>query len=102
MHHFTGPDPDISGDSSSFDFFRPMFTEELLSTVLTETNRYCQQYIQRGENSSLQTDLTVSHMCAVLCSKLEGGFVSCDLLYYHCHRVKPHLQYNNKVNLSQL
>lgn len=50
VHHFTGPDPglihvvatDISGNSSSFDFFRPTFTEELFSAILTETNLYYQ------------------------------------------------------------
>jgi hypothetical protein len=44
VHHFTGPDPglirvvahDINGNSSSFDFFWLMFTEELFSIILTE------------------------------------------------------------------
>jgi hypothetical protein len=61
VHHFTGPDPglirvvapDISGDSSSFDFFRPMFTEELFSTILRETNRYYQKHAQKQENRIL-------------------------------------------------
>jgi hypothetical protein len=52
VHHFTGPDtgliyvvaPDISGNLSSFDFFGLMFTEEILSTILTETNHYYQQH----------------------------------------------------------
>jgi hypothetical protein len=43
-HHFTGPDPelihvvvpDINEHSSSFNFFRLMFTEELFSTILTK------------------------------------------------------------------
>jgi hypothetical protein len=61
VHHFTGPDPglirvvapDINGDSSSFDFFRPMFTEELFSTILTEMNRYYQKHTQKQENRTL-------------------------------------------------
>jgi hypothetical protein len=44
VHRSSGPDaglirvvaPDINGDSSSFDYFRLMFTEELFSTILTE------------------------------------------------------------------
>jgi hypothetical protein len=44
VHHFTGPNPglirvvtpDINGDTTSFDFFKLMFTEELFSTILTE------------------------------------------------------------------
>jgi hypothetical protein len=54
-HHFTGPDPelihvvapDINEDSSSFDFFRLIFTEELFSTILTHTNHYYQQHTQK-------------------------------------------------------
>jgi hypothetical protein len=57
VHHFTGPDtrlirvvaPDINGDSSSFDFFRLMFTEELFSTILTKVNHYYQQYNQKED-----------------------------------------------------
>jgi hypothetical protein len=28
-------------------------------------------------------------LCDVFCSSVAGYFVCCDLLYYHCHRVKP-------------
>jgi hypothetical protein len=45
VHHFIEPDPrlirvvpNISGDSSSSGFFWLIFTEELFSTILTETN----------------------------------------------------------------
>jgi hypothetical protein len=37
-------------------------------------------------------------LCGVLCSSMVGYFVCCDLLYYHCHQVKFHLQSNNNNN----
>jgi hypothetical protein len=47
VHHFTGPDPgltrvvahDINGASSSFDFFKLMFTEELFNSALLRQRR---------------------------------------------------------------
>jgi hypothetical protein len=47
VHHFTGPDPglirvvahDINAASSSFDFFRLMFTEELFNSALLRQRR---------------------------------------------------------------
>jgi hypothetical protein len=70
VNHFTGPDPglihvvatDINGDSSSFDFFRLMLTEEQFSTILTETNHYYQQHTQKGETRTLQTDIAVNEI----------------------------------------
>jgi hypothetical protein len=55
VHHFTGPNPElihvvapnINKDSSSFHFFRLMFTEELFSAILTIMNRYYQQHMQK-------------------------------------------------------
>lgn len=58
---FTVPDPGlihvrphISGDSSSFDGFRLMFTDILLFTaILTETNCYYEQYIRKPSKHML-------------------------------------------------
>jgi hypothetical protein len=55
VHHFTGLDPglilvvhDINGASSSFDFFRLMFTKELFNSALfRQTNHYYKQHTQK-------------------------------------------------------
>jgi hypothetical protein len=60
MHHFSSPEPrlicvvapDSNGDSSSFDFFTLMLTEELFNTILTEMNHYYQQNIKKDENTA--------------------------------------------------
>jgi hypothetical protein len=60
VHHFTGPDPGlirfvalgINGDSSYFDCYRLMFTEEPFSTIPTEEPLLSAAHSKRREQNT--------------------------------------------------
>jgi hypothetical protein len=130
MNHFTSPDPglihvvvgpDINGDSSSFDFFRLMLTEEQFSTILTETNHYYQQHTQKEENRTLQMDIAVNETYNFIPLKILMGldqhdtikdYWSANKLYYtlFCSNfmkrdrflhIMRHLHFENNKNLTE-
>jgi hypothetical protein len=69
MHHFTASDPElihvvaplIGEDSSSLDCFRLLFTYELLSVILTETDDDYPCHIKKGDQT-LQAGITIDQI----------------------------------------